>query len=67
MDWAMIMASREIARSKYAEDSADIDIARRATVDLKMVVDVFRGASHAYLTELGEAEQLSLAASCSVH
>ena len=60
MSWAMTMANLGVARRKYAEGSADIDIARRATVDLKMAVDVFRGASHAHLTELGE-EQLSLA------
>lgn len=40
--------------------SGDIDIARRATDDLKMAVAAFRDASHAHLTELGE-EQLSLA------
>jgi len=60
MSWAMTRANIGVARRKYAEGSADIDIAKRATLDLKMAVDVFRGASHAHLTELGE-EQLSLA------
>jgi tetratricopeptide (TPR) repeat protein len=60
MSWAMTMANLGVARRKYAEAGADIDIARRATVDLKMAVDVFRGASHAELTQLGE-EQLAIA------
>ncbi len=59
MSWAMTMANLGVARRKLAERNQDIDISRRASTDLKMAVDVFRGASHAQLTELGE-EQLSL-------
>lgn len=60
MSWAMALANLGVARRKLAERNQDIDISRRAIDDLKMAVDVFRGASHAQLTELGE-EQLSLA------
>ena len=59
MSWAMTMANLGVARRKLAECSADIDISRRASADIKMAVDVFRGASHAQLTELGE-EQLAI-------
>mgnify|MGYP003660274632 FL=1 len=60
MSWAMTMANVGVARRKLAERNEDVDISLRAEVDLKHAVDVFRGASHAPLTELGE-EQLSLA------
>ncbi|MDH3386442.1 MAG: tetratricopeptide repeat protein [Gammaproteobacteria bacterium] len=59
MSWAMTMANLGVARCKLAERNQDIDISRRASADLKMAVDVFRGASHAQLTELGE-EQLAV-------
>lgn len=60
MSWAMTMANVGVARRKLAESNQDVDISRKAEADLKHAVDVFRGASHAKLTELGE-EQLSLA------
>lgn len=60
MSWAMTMANLGVARRKLAERSADVEISRRATKDIKSAVDVFRGASHAQLTELGE-EQLAIA------
>jgi len=59
MSWAMTMANLGVARCKLAERNRDIEISRRASADLKMAVDVFRGASHAQLTELGE-EQLAV-------
>jgi tetratricopeptide (TPR) repeat protein len=60
MAWAMTMANLGVARRKLAERNHDVDIARRAAADIKMAVEVFRGASHARLTELG-VEQLSIA------
>jgi len=48
-----------VTHRKLAERNQDIEISKRAALDLKMAVDVFRGASHARLTELGE-EQLLL-------
>ena len=60
MSWAMAMANLGVARRKLAERSGDIDIAKRAADDIKAAIDIFRGASHAQLTQLGE-EQLSLA------
>ena len=59
MSWAMTLANLGVARRNLAQRNHDIDISRRASADLKMAVDVFRGASHAQLTELGE-EQLAL-------
>ena len=59
MSWAMTMANLGVARRKLAERNDDVDISRQASADIKMAVDVFRGASHAKLTELGE-EQLAL-------
>ena len=59
MTWAMSIANLGVARRKFAEIKQDVHIARQSTVDIKHAVDVFRGASHAKLTELGE-EQLSL-------
>lgn len=60
MTWAMSIANLGVARRKLAERNYDATIAEQAAADIKMAVDVFRGASHAKLTELGE-EQLSLA------
>lgn len=60
MSWAMAVANLGVARRKLAELSADIDNARLAVADMTQAVDLFREASHAQLTELGE-EQLLLA------
>lgn len=59
MSWALTFANLGVAHRKLAERNQDIDISPRASADLKMAVDVFRGASHAQLTEPGE-EQLSV-------
>jgi tetratricopeptide (TPR) repeat protein len=60
MSWAMAMANLGVARRKLAERNGDLEIAKRSAQDIKAAIDIFRGASHAQLTELGE-EQLSLA------
>jgi hypothetical protein len=59
MSWEKTFANLGDARRKLAKRNQDIDISQGASADLKIAVDVFRGASHAQLTEPGE-EQLSL-------
>ena len=60
MTWAMTLANLGVARRKLAERNQDATIARRAAADIDASLDVFRGASHARLTELG-LEQLAIA------
>ncbi len=60
MTWAMTMANLGVARCQLAAMKEDIETADWAVGEIQSAVDVFRGASHAQYTELGE-EQLSLA------
>ncbi|MCY4149496.1 MAG: tetratricopeptide repeat protein [Gammaproteobacteria bacterium] len=60
MSWAMSMANLGVARRHLAEMGKDRENAARAIREISAAVKVFRGASHARYTELGE-EQLSLA------
>ncbi|MBT6273726.1 MAG: tetratricopeptide repeat protein [Chromatiales bacterium] len=60
MTWAMTMANIGVARRKLAEYTYDVDASRRSVGDIQMALDVFRGAKHARLTELG-LEQLAIA------
>ena len=60
MTWAMTVANLGVARREFAEMTGDIDVADKAVEELQSAVDVFRSASHAQYTELGE-EQLSKA------
>jgi hypothetical protein len=60
MTWAMTLANLGVARRKLAERNRDVAISRRAVADIKHALEVFRGSSHAQLTELG-LEQLFLA------
>ena len=60
MTWAMTVANLGVARRECAEMSGDIEVANKAVEEIQSAVDVFRSASHAQYTELGE-EQLSKA------
>ncbi len=60
MSWAMSMANLGVARCRLAEMSGNRENADRAVSEISSAVGVFREASHAKYTELGE-EQLSLA------
>ncbi|MYD75964.1 MAG: tetratricopeptide repeat protein [Gammaproteobacteria bacterium] len=60
MSWAMSMANLGVARRSLAAMSGNVESAERAVNDIKSAVKIFRSASHAKYTELGE-EQLSLA------
>ncbi len=60
MTWAMTKANLGVARREMAAMAGNVEAADRAVSEIKSAVDVFRGASHAQYTELGE-EQLSLA------
>lgn len=60
MTWAMTTANLGVARRKLAEYTFDVDLSRRAVADIRGALDVFRGASHARLTDLG-LEQLAIA------
>ncbi len=60
MTWAMTVANLGVARREFAEMTGDIDAADKAIEEIQSAVDVFRSASHAQYTELGE-EQLSKA------
>lgn len=60
MTWAMAMANLGVARQEQASMTGDIETADRAVGEIQSAVGVFRGASHAQYTELGE-EQLSFA------
>jgi len=60
MTWAMTTANLGVARRKLAEDTDDVDVSRRAVADIQSALEVFRGASHARMTELG-LEQLAIA------
>lgn len=60
MTWAMTAANLAVARREYAEMTGDIEAADKAVEEIQSAVDVFRSASHAQYTELGE-EQLSKA------
>ena len=55
--WAMTMANVGVARRLLAEQTDNLDISRIAVANVAAAVDVFRNASHAQYTELGE-EQL---------
>ena len=58
MTWAMAQANLGVALRELAAMTGDIETADRAVAEIGAAVDVFRGASHAQYTELGE-EQLS--------
>ncbi len=58
MTWAMTVANLGVARREFAEMTGDIEAADKAVEEIQSAVDVFRSASHAQYTELGE-EQLS--------
>lgn len=60
MTWAMTMANLGVARGEFARLTGDIESARLAVKEIQSAVDLFRSASHAQYTELGE-EQLSKA------
>lgn len=60
MTWAMTVANLGVARREFAEMTGDIEAADMAVEEIQSAVDVFRSASHAQYTELGE-EQLSKA------
>lgn len=60
MTWAMAKANLGVALRELAAMTGDIETADRAVAEIGAAVDVFRGASHAQYTELGE-EQLSFA------
>ena len=60
MTWAMTMANLGVARRDYAQITGDMESADKAVEEIRSAVDVFRSASHAQYTELGE-EQLSKA------
>jgi tetratricopeptide (TPR) repeat protein len=60
MTWALTTANIGVARRKLAEYTSDVEVSRRALADIKMALDVFRGANHAPLTDLG-LEQLAIA------
>ena len=60
MTWAMTVANLGVARRECAEMTGDIETAHKAVEEIQSAVDVFRSASHAQYTELGE-EQLSKA------
>ncbi len=60
MTWAMTVANLGVARREYAEMTGEIGAADKAVEEIQSSVDVFRSASHAQYTELGE-EQLSKA------
>ncbi len=58
--WAMTMANVGVARRLLAERTRNIEISHIAVANVQAAVDVFRNASHAQYTELGE-EQLAKA------
>ncbi len=58
MTWAMTMANLSVARRELAEITADLETANQAVMEVQLAVEVFRSASHAQYTELGE-EQLA--------
>ena len=60
MSWAMTTANLGVARRKLAEASLDVKQSRRAVTDIQAALEVFRGASHPRLSELG-LEQLAIA------
>ena len=60
MTWAMTQANLGVARRELAVMTGDLETADRAVAEIGAAVDVFRGASHAQYTELGE-EQLARA------
>lgn len=60
MRWAMAMANLGVARYQLAAMERDIESAGRAVDEIKSAVGIFRDASHAKYTELGE-EQLARA------
>lgn len=60
MAWAMTMANLGVARRDFAQMTGDIEAADKAVGEIQSAVDIFRSASHAQYTELGE-EQLSKA------
>ncbi|MEE9320845.1 MAG: tetratricopeptide repeat protein [Granulosicoccus sp.] len=55
--WAMTKANVGVAQRTLAERSRDIGISRKAVANVSAAVKIFRDASHAQYTELGE-EQL---------
>ena len=60
MTWAMAIANLGVARRELASMTGDVLIASKAVDEIQSAIDVFRSASHAQFTELGE-EQLATA------
>ena len=60
MTWAMATANLGVARRELALMTGDVSIASKAVDEIQSAIDVFRSASHAQFTELGE-EQLATA------
>ena len=60
MTWAMATANLGVARRELALMTGDVSIASKAVDEIQSAIDVFRSASHAKFTELGE-EQLATA------
>ena len=60
MTWAMTMANLGVARRELASMTNDVAVASKAVTEIESAVKIFRSASHAQYTELGE-EQLSSA------
>lgn len=60
MTWAMTTANLGVARRELAQLTGDIETAHKSVEEIQSSVDLFRSASHAQYTELGE-EQLSKA------
>ncbi len=58
MTWAMTMANLGVARRELAEMTGDIQTAKKALEEIQCAVDIFRSASHAQYTELGEEQHL---------
>lgn len=58
--WAMTVANLGVARREYAGMTEDAAAASKAVMEIESAVEVFRNASHAQYTELGE-EQLAWA------